>query len=165
MLSGIITYVILMLIIMIGVPVAIITLIVRHFTARRYSVDGTRLNTPINRLSPRKAATALMLLVAVYAGVAAVYVAPIWLLSMTDESLIFAFRLVAGLILLSIGIFLRRQRLLNGLFMTLGIIAILTSLPYVFTNLGSIGILIVIFLVLVALVAIAVRLSHKERQV
>ena len=56
-----------------------------------------------------------------------------------------------------------RQRLASILLMGVGVTTILLSTPYVFADFGSKGILLVIFIVLVALVWLTVWLSKRGK--
>ena len=146
--------------------ILIVVVILRH----RKPVPGddtapkTGFKTPVSQLSPRQAVIALMVITAAYSGIAGLYVLPIWLLGITDESQIFGVRLVAGLIVLVAGVIIRQKRVIGLLLMSIGVLTMFTSMPYIFESLGSKGILLIVFLVLAALIALAVRLSHKENQ-
>lgn len=162
-----IVYILFVLLISLGLPIAIIVLLVRAFSHRGHKegqAPAGGLNTSVSELSPRQLTLGILVTMAGYAGITALYVLPTWLLNFTAEGSIFAVRLVAGLAALIVGLLLLKQRLVSVLLMSVGVITMLLATPYIFSNFGSGGILAVIFLVLVTLVGLAVYLSQKEHK-
>jgi hypothetical protein len=152
------------LLLTLAVPIIIIVLIVRLVT-RHSQKDGhgTGLHAPIGEVTPRQITLGVLVLAAGYAGIAALYVLPMWVMNLSAESSIFAVRLVAGLASLMVGLALLRERMVSLLLMTVGIVTMLLAAPYIFSNFGSAGTLVVIFLVLAALIGLAVYFSRKEQ--
>lgn len=124
--------------------------------------QGTGANMPLSHLTPRQAVLGLLFATAAYAGIAGIYVLPNWLLGFNTEGQIFGVQLVGGLIVLAAGIALMHRRFVGALLMTVGVISMFVASPYVFSSLGSVGVLLVIFLVFVSLIVLAIRFSHKE---
>ena len=150
----------------IGLPVVVIIVIVRLVTHRSQNgKPGTGMSAPISQLTPRQTTLGITAVAAAYAGIAAFYVLPTWLLGETEDGTIFMVRLVSGLLLLAAGLGLLRYRLVSILLMTVGVVTMLMASPYIFQNFGSGGVLVVIFIVLAALIGLAIRLSHKEKAV
>jgi hypothetical protein len=160
-------YIILAVLFVVGLPVIIILVIIRavgNHGQKTGEPVGTGLHAPIHELSTRQVVLGVVLSSAAYAGVAAFYILPTWLLSMNSESSIFAVRLIAGLIVLTAGLLLLRYRLASILLMAVGVLTILLATPYIFSNFGSAGALLVIFVVLIALIGLAVYFSKKEHK-
>ena len=150
----------------IALPVIVIVVIVRLVTnhGQKGASGGTGINASIHELTPRHVTLGIVLSAAAYAGASALYVLPTWLLVMTSESSIFAVRLIAGLAVLVAGLLLLKNRLVSILLMVVGVFTILLATPYIFTNFGSAGALTVIFVVLLALIGLAVYFSTKEHK-
>jgi hypothetical protein len=162
---GFIASIILGLVFSLAVPIILIVVIVRLVVGHG-KTGGHGLGTSVSELSPRQLTLGVLALAAGFAGIAALYVLPIWLFGLSDDvsgAAIFAIRLVSGVVVLALGLAVLRQKLVSGLLMAVGVITILMATPYIFENLGSKGILLVVFLVLVALVWLTVWLSKRGK--
>ncbi len=163
----IILYIVFGLLFSLALPVVIIVLIVRAVTHRGQKAaagSGTGMHTSVTELTPRQLTLGVLLASAFYAGASALYILPTWLMGMEGEGSIFAVRLVGGFAVLAAGLLLLRYRLVSILMMAVGITSILLAAPYIFTNFGSGATLLVVFVVLIALIGLAIYFSSKEHK-
>lgn len=96
-----------------------------------------------------------------YAGVVAFLSLPINLLHLSSESAQFACKIITAVLLILIG--LPFKGLTRMFLMVIGIVMLLFALPFVFTNLGSVGAFVLIALALIGLIAVTVIYSHREK--
>lgn len=97
-----------------------------------------------------------------YAGIVALLNLPVNLLHLSSESAQFACKIITAVLLILIG--LPFKGLTRTFLMVLGVIMLLFSLPFVFTNLGSIGAFLLIALALAGLIIVTVIYSHREKK-
>ncbi len=97
-----------------------------------------------------------------YCGAVALLGLPANLLHLSSESAQFACKIITAVLLILIG--LPFKGLTRMFLMVIGVVMLVFALPFVFTNLGSIGAFILIALALAGLIAITVIYSHREKK-
>jgi hypothetical protein len=119
-----------------------------------------------NLLEPRAAdfRDLLLALVAVsagYSGGAVLYYLPPAVFGNEADNAVFAGRLVLGVLLLILGLLLKK---VTGIFlMIMGIFGLLLAAPFVFNNLGSAGALVAVVIAFAVLVFFTVRFNKKNQ--
>ena len=93
-------------------------------------------------------------------GVLALYYLPTKLLGFNSENIIFAIRVSLGVLMLIIGLALP-NKFQKYFLMLLGLFILLVELPFVFTNFGSYGALILVGVAFITLITITVWLSTR----
>lgn len=96
-------------------------------------------------------------------GAVALYYLPTKLLGITSENIIFGIRVSLGVLMLIIGLVLP-NKFQKYFLMLLGLFMLLVELPFVFTNFGSYGALVLVGVAFIALIAITVWLSTRGQK-
>lgn len=101
-----------------------------------------------------------VLISASIAGLIALFNIPTKLLMLTSDNLIFAVRVFIGVALVLIGLFLP-NKIQKYFLMALGLFMLIVELPFVFTNFGSYGALLIVGVAFLALIGVTVWLTMK----
>lgn len=136
------------------IPAVILFFVVHH---------STRSNTGRpRRIGIKDLTLACLVIAAGYAGIISILAMPKSLLGLTSATAEFAFKIIAGVILVIIG--LPFKGVTRMFLMIMGVIVLFAALPYVFTNLGSVGAFVLIALAMVGLVVATVIMSQREKK-
>ena len=146
-----------------AVPIIIIVIIVRLLSRHQAGATGRGVNRSVTDISPRQITLGVLAGTVIYAGAVALYNLPTWLFNVTDDGTVFGLRLLIGVLVLGFGLLVMRRRLISIILMGLGVLNLLLATPYIFTNFGSVGILLVVMLVFAVLIFLTMRLHKKGR--
>lgn len=138
------------------IPVIIVVLIIR------FTQHASGNNVQAHQLAIKELIIFCLVIAAGYAGIIGLLAMPKNLMDLNSATAEFAFKIIAGVLLVLIG--LPFKGITRMFLMIMGIIMLVIALPYVFTNLGSIGAFVLIALAMVGLVAATILLSRRERK-
>lgn len=141
----------------VAVPAGIIYLIVKlasHASNKNKGVPGVTHTTSITR----DISLAFLLLSGFFIGLVSIYYMPTQLFGFTTKPAIFVTQVIAGIIVLLVGLAL--NGILRNFLLAISIVTLLAASPYVFESFGSAAALIALFIAMVVLVVVTIRLSR-----
>lgn len=106
---------------------------------------------------------AAVLVSAAIAGLIALFNIPTKLMMLTSDNLIFAVRVFIGVAMVLIGLFLP-NKIQKYFLMALGLFMLIVELPFVFTNFGSYGALLIVGIAFLALVGVTIWLTTRGKK-
>ncbi|HLC91677.1 MAG TPA: hypothetical protein VJC09_01350 [Candidatus Saccharimonadales bacterium] len=135
------------------IPILIIVWIVRMVMHRHDHANNKR------SIDLRDFVITAVLAAAGYCGILAFYFIPLAIFGNNADNAVFATRLIVGVMSIMLGIAVKH--ITGNFVMIMGIVAFLLDLPFIFDNLGSLGVLLILVLVFAGLVVTTIKLSRK----